>query len=144
MEVSGEVALEAAGGLAAAFPFLDSTLDVVDGRLVCSASGNDDLVECSVELSVAAAVEPVPDRLAGRGRDWGGAGESRECGLADHAAAVLPGEQDLGGEQWTGLVEQLRGELGGELLDLPRQLTFLSGQLLDASSDCAEGEQRSA
>jgi hypothetical protein len=28
--------------------------------------------------------------------------------------------------------------------DLPRQLTFLSGQLLDASSDCTEGEQRSA
>jgi hypothetical protein len=27
---------------------------------------------------------------------------------------------------------------------LPRQLTFLSGQLLDASSDCTEGEQRFA
>src|SRR6266545_3202291 len=88
VEVSGEVALEAAGGLAAAFAFLDSTLDVVDGRSVGSASGNDDLVECSVELSVAAAVEPVADRLAGRGRDRGGACESRECGLADHAAVV--------------------------------------------------------
>src|SRR5436189_6366337 len=80
VEVSGEVALEAAGGLAAAFPFLDSTFDVVDGRSVRSASGNDDLVGCAVELSVAAAVEPVADRLAGRGRDRGGAGESRECG----------------------------------------------------------------
>src|SRR5919204_3955059 len=64
VEVSGEVAFEAAGGLAAAFPFLESSFDVVDGRSVCSASGNDDLVECSVELSVAAAVEPVADRLA--------------------------------------------------------------------------------
>src|SRR6266571_5223152 len=88
VEVSGEVTLEAAGGLAAAFPFLDSTLDVVDGRSVCSASGNDDLVEGSVELSIVAAVEPVADRLAGRSRDRGGAGEPGECGLADDAAAV--------------------------------------------------------
>src|SRR5439155_25186671 len=100
VEVSGEVALEAAGGLAAAFPFLDSTLDVVDRRSVHSASGNDDLVKCSVELSVAAAVEPVADRLAGRGGDRGGAGEPGECGLADHAVAGRPGAQELGGEQW--------------------------------------------
>src|SRR6266545_3610242 len=64
VEVSGEVAFEAAGGLAAAFPFLGSAFDVVDGRSVRAASSNDDLVECSVELSVAAAVEPVADRLA--------------------------------------------------------------------------------
>jgi hypothetical protein len=48
VEVAGEVALEAAGGLAAALPFLDPALDVVDGRSVRSASGNDDLVEGSV------------------------------------------------------------------------------------------------
>jgi hypothetical protein len=48
VEASGEVALEAAGGLAAALPFLDPALDVVDGRSVRSASGNDDLVEGSV------------------------------------------------------------------------------------------------
>jgi hypothetical protein len=41
------------------------------------------------------------------------------------------------------LSEQLRGEFAGELLDLPCQLAFLGGQLLDASSDCAEGEQHS-
>src|SRR6266542_6057752 len=87
VEVSGEVALEAAGGLAAAFAFLDSTLDVVDGRSVGSASGNDDLVECSVELSVAAAVEPVADRLAG-GRDRGGAGESRECAGCTYSVSL--------------------------------------------------------
>jgi hypothetical protein len=88
VEVSGEVALEAAGGLAASFSFLDSAFDVVGGRSVRSASGNDDLVEGSVELSVAAAVEAVADRLAGGGRDRGGACESRECGLADQAAVV--------------------------------------------------------
>src|SRR5215217_4783144 len=88
VEVSGEVAFEAAGGLAGAFAFLDSTLDVVDGRSVRAASGDSDLVERSVELSVACAVEPVADRLAGRGRDRGGAGEPGEGGLADDAAAV--------------------------------------------------------
>src|SRR3989442_13556462 len=86
VEVSGEVALEAAGGLAAAFPFLDSTLDVVDRRSVHSASGNDDLVKCSVELSVAAAVEPVADRLAGRGGGRGGARASRASGPPVDAA----------------------------------------------------------
>src|SRR6266571_7458789 len=43
VEVSGEVALEAAGGLAASFSFLESAFDVVGGRSVRSASGNDDL-----------------------------------------------------------------------------------------------------
>ena len=88
VEVAGEVALEAAGGFAAALSFADSPLDVVDCRLVDSASGEDDLVEGPVELSVAAAVEPVADRLAGRGGDRGGAGELGEGGLADEAAVV--------------------------------------------------------
>ena len=41
-------------------------------------------------------------------------------------------------------VEQLRGELADQLFDLPCELAFLDGQLLDAASDCAQGEQRSA
>jgi hypothetical protein len=65
VEVAGEVALEAAGCLAAALSLADSPLDVVDGWSVHSPSGEDDLVECAVELSVAAAVESVADRLAG-------------------------------------------------------------------------------
>src|SRR5438477_5087836 len=86
VEVAGEVAFEAAGGLAAALSFAGSTLDVVDGRSVCSASGEDDLVEGPVELSVAVAVESVADRLARRGGDWGGAGELGEGGLVRYAA----------------------------------------------------------
>ena len=88
LEVAGAVAVEAAGGLAAALSFLDSTLDVVDGRSVHSASGEDDLVESAVELPVAAAVEPVADPLARGGGDRGGAGEPGEGGLADETAAV--------------------------------------------------------
>jgi hypothetical protein len=44
VEVACDVALEAAGGLAAALSFSGSPLDVVDGRSVHSASGEDDLV----------------------------------------------------------------------------------------------------
>src|SRR5262249_53377746 len=87
VELAGEVAFEAAGCLAAALSFADATLDVVDGRWVDSASGEDDLVECAVELSVAAAVESVAERLARRGWDGGGAGELGEGGLADETAA---------------------------------------------------------
>jgi len=38
----------------------------------------------------------------------------------------------------------LRGELAGQLFDLPCQLAFLGGQLLDAASECTQGEQRPA
>src|SRR5436190_21800027 len=88
VEVAGEVALEAAGGLAAAVALADATLDVVDGRSVHSASGEDDLVECAVELSVAAAVESVADRLTRRGGDRRGAGQPGKGGLADERARV--------------------------------------------------------
>ena len=44
--------------------------------------GDDDHVQSLVELTVAAAVESVADRLAGRGGDRGDAGESGErCSL---------------------------------------------------------------
>ena len=36
----------------------------------------------------------------------------------------------------------MRGELAGQLFDLPCQLAFLGGQLLDAASECTQGEQR--
>ena len=67
---------------------LGSALDVVDRRCVYAASGEDDLVQCAIELPVAAAVEPVADCLAGRGGDRGGAREAGEGCFAVDAAAV--------------------------------------------------------
>jgi hypothetical protein len=49
---------------------------------VDAASGDDDLVERSVELTVSAAVEAVADRLPGGSGDRGDAGEAGERGLA--------------------------------------------------------------
>jgi hypothetical protein len=62
VEAAGEVALEAAGCFAAGFAFADSALDVVDRRCMCSFPCEQDQVECSVELAVAAAIEAVADR----------------------------------------------------------------------------------
>jgi hypothetical protein len=44
VEVAGEVAFEAAGGFSVGLAFLGSSLDVVDGRGVCSTSGDEDRV----------------------------------------------------------------------------------------------------
>ena len=43
-----------------------------------------------------------------------------------------------------GLVEQLRGELAGDRLDLACELAFLGGELQDAAGDRAEREQAAA
>src|SRR4051794_7454062 len=87
-EAAGEVALEAAVGLAPCLAFAEASFGVGDRGLVDSAAGDEDLVECSVELAVAAAVEAVADRLSGGGGDWGDAGEPGERGLAADPAFV--------------------------------------------------------
>ena len=53
-----------AGRVAAAFAFGDPACDVVACRGVVVAAVEDDSVEGAVELVVAAAAEPVADRLA--------------------------------------------------------------------------------
>ena len=62
--MAGEVALEEAGGVAAAFAFGDAAGDVVAGCGVVLAAVEDHRVEGAVELAVAAAAEPVPGGLA--------------------------------------------------------------------------------
>jgi hypothetical protein len=62
--VAGEVALEGACGVAAAFAFGDAAVDVGAGGGVVLAAVEDDRVEGAVELAVAAAAGPVADRLA--------------------------------------------------------------------------------
>jgi hypothetical protein len=87
-------------------------------------------VQRSVESAIAAAVEPVADRLSRGGGNRGAAGESREGGFASDPALVRPGDQDLGGGERTdaGLLEQLRRELACERLDLACELALLTAQ----------------
>jgi len=88
VEAAGEVTLEAAVCLASRFAFLESPLDVGDRGGMGAFSCDEDHVQCPVEFSVAASVEPVADGLAGRGGDRGCAGESCERGLRLDAAVV--------------------------------------------------------
>ena len=64
VEVAGEVALEQADGVSAGLAFGDATGDVVLGGGVVQSPVEDDGVQGSVELSVAASAEPLPGRLA--------------------------------------------------------------------------------
>ena len=85
--MAGEVALEEAGGVAAALAFGDASGDVVLGGRVVLAAVEDDGVQGPVELAVAAAAEPVPvvwPLEAGTGD----AGESCEGGFGADAAVV--------------------------------------------------------
>ena len=127
VEAAGEVAFEAAVCFSACFAFADPSFDVRDRGFVDSAAGDEDLVHRSVELSVAAAVESVADRLSGGGGDRGDAGEPGERGLASNPAFVGPGEHDLGREERpnAGLVEELWRELLGQGLDLAGELVLL-------------------
>jgi hypothetical protein len=65
VEVAGEVALEAAVCFARGFAVLASTGDVVDRWLMPAAAADEDHVQGTVELTVAASVESVADRLTG-------------------------------------------------------------------------------
>ncbi len=79
--MASEVALEDAGRVACAFAFADAPSDVVAGRGVVLAAVEDDGVEGAVVLAVAAAAEPVADRLTARGY-------GRQTGVAVHARTI--------------------------------------------------------
>jgi hypothetical protein len=63
-EAAGEVALEAAVCFAPGLAFAEASFGVSVGGGMDPSAGDEDLMQCSVELSVAAAVESVADRLA--------------------------------------------------------------------------------
>ena len=56
-DVAGEVALEAADGFAGGLAFAAAAGDVVLGLGVAAGAGDDDAVQCGVDLAVAAAVQ---------------------------------------------------------------------------------------
>src|SRR4051794_14477247 len=88
VEGAGEVALEAAGGLARGFAFGGAAGDVVAGGLVHAAAGHRDGVQSGVGGAVAAAVEAVAGGAAAAGGDGVDAAEGGEGGLGTHAAMV--------------------------------------------------------
>src|SRR5512144_1652125 len=88
VDLAGEVALEAPNRLQLAVPERGAFRDVGLRLRVHPQAADDGEVQGAVGLPVAAAVEPVPSGLPGRGGQRRDAAEHRERGLA---AQPLPG-----------------------------------------------------
>ena len=69
VDLSGDVAFEAADDLSAGFSFCSAFLDVVDCWLVPAHAGGSDPPECVVGLAVPSPVETMAHDTAGRGLD---------------------------------------------------------------------------
>src|SRR5262249_52868980 len=101
VEVAGEGAVEAAGGLPRGLAGGgeggggEEALVVAAGLLVVANTLERDDVERPVELAVAAAVETVAALFAARGLDGARASERGEGRLASHAAGIATGDEQL-------------------------------------------------
>src|SRR5690606_21816600 len=115
VELSGDVALEAAADFSVGLAFGASTLEVGTGGGVVAHAVQSNDVQSAVELAVAAAVEAVTGGESGAGGDGRDAGEAGERGFVAAAAGVGPGAQDGGRDDRadTELVEQV----GSPVLD---------------------------
>lgn len=101
VEVSGDISLEAADDVATATSFACFPVCVGAGAVVVSESGEHDVVQCPVELTVAVAVDAVSvDDLAAGGWNRCDAAEHREgcsectrpgCDQAQRITAALMG-----------------------------------------------------
>ncbi len=90
--MAGEVALHAAHGLPFGLAFSDAPLQVRARLGVALGTDDDRLVECTVELAVAAAAEPVAGLgLSGRGLDRRDPAEAGKGCFAAATAGVGPG-----------------------------------------------------
>ena len=109
-DAAGEVAFEAADGFAHRLAFGGLAGEVVVGLGVAAGARDRDPVDGSVDLAVAAAVEPVAIGLAGADGDRRQAGGAGELGVAGEAAGARDFTDELGGGQRpeAGLGEQLR------------------------------------
>ena len=80
-DAAGEVALEAADGVAVGLAFGLLARDVVRVSRVAAGAGDGDAVDGGVDLAVAAAVEAVAVGASGAGGDRRDAGGSGELGV---------------------------------------------------------------
>jgi hypothetical protein len=91
-DATGEVAFEAADGVAVGLAFGAFAFDVGLGLGVAAGAGDGDAVDGGVDLAVAAAVEAVAVGLARADRDRCDAGGAGEFGVAGErwAPAISP------------------------------------------------------
>ena len=86
--MAGELAFDAAAGLAFGLPGGEQAGVVAGGLGVVADAVERDHVQGAVELAVAAAVEPVALLATAGGIDRTGACQGRERGLAGHPRRV--------------------------------------------------------
>ena len=142
VEVAGEVALEAAAGFSAGLAFGDAALEVGLGTGVVLATDDDDLVEGPVELTVAAAAEPVSVLVLTRGGfDRCDSAEPGEGGFAAASTWMRPRDVDLCGQDGadSGFVEELGAGGVDQRSHGLLEVTGFLGERLDALRERLEG-----
>jgi hypothetical protein len=130
-QLSGDVALEAAGDVASGESFFGAPVGVGAGVGVVAEADHGDGPERVVGLAVATAVESVTCGLARRGRDGAGAAERRERRFAREPFGVVSGrDEELGGD--VGADTVLCDEVGccgrDELVEVGTELADLRGE----------------
>lgn len=118
---------------------------MVEGGLgVPAAAVERDDVEGAVELSVAAAVEPMTLSLAARCLHGAGAGQCGERRFAFHSLGVAAGDDELGGADGADAAfgEQVRHEFADDRFELPVELVDLAAQLLCSQGDPTQHRDR--
>ena len=96
VDLSGHVAFQAAHDLAGRQPLSGPPDDVGLRALVCAHTADHHHVQGRIELSVAAAVEPMSLGLSARGRDRAGAAHHGEARLALQPLRVVACRHDEG------------------------------------------------
>ena len=107
VDLTGEVALDAAHNLGFGQAFLGPPFDIGTGAGTEPHPDDNGQVQRLVGVAVAAAVQPVPAGLAGAGRDGGDSAQVGEGSLAAQPLGVLAG----GNEQLAGMVVADREQL---------------------------------
>jgi hypothetical protein len=95
-DAAGEVALEAADGLADALAFLAFAVEAGLCLGVAAGAGDGDAMHGCVDLAVPAAIEAMAVGLAGADRDRRHAGGAGELGLAAEALGAGDLADELG------------------------------------------------
>jgi hypothetical protein len=110
------------------------SLGISPSRRVVAHAGEHDVVECSIELAVPGAGEPMASDLTGGCRDWRRTGHGCERGFVADSSWVGPADEDLRGDQYSDPehVEQVRTGLADHGLELSLELVGLGGEELDA------------
>src|SRR5271157_468025 len=144
VDLTGDVALEAADGLASGLAFGNASSNVVLGAFVPAQARDRDRVEGRICLSIAAAVEPASVRLARGCLDWADPAERGEGGLTGQALGVVAGgEQQRGGGIWSDAVtlQQLRRVGLDGCGDVDVEFVDLAGQRQDATGEQSQGQR---